>query len=202
MSELIDKLGPDVWFYAFLAAVLCIAGWTDLRTEKIFNWLTYPAILIGLIGHGIVGGSPWSSPVATQTGVMDLTDSFAGLAVGFLPMFLAWQAGGIGGGDAKLMAAVGALTGWRFVLTAMFYGLAVSVVYSLLVLLRRKIVRDTLGRVFRFMWLALLKNNPGDPATDQSPKVPFGFCLSVGAGVVLIVILIWGMDADMLWLGI
>ena len=133
LQELIDTLGPDVWFYALLAAVLCIGAWTDVRTEKIFNWLTYPAILIGLIGHGIVGGSPWSSGVVTHTGpggLMDLTDSLAGLAVGFLPMFLAWQAGGIGGGDAKLMAAVGALAGWRFVLTAMFYGLGVSVVYG------------------------------------------------------------------------
>jgi prepilin peptidase CpaA len=199
-QELIDTLGPDVWFFAVLAVALCVAGWTDFRTEKIYNWLTYPAILIGLIGHGIVGGSPWSTGLTAHSGVMDLTDSLAGLAVGFLPMFLAWQAGGIGGGDAKVMAAVGALAGWRFALTAMFYGLGVSVVYALLVLLRRKMVRDTMGRVFRFMWLALLKNNPGDPATDESPKIPFGFCLCVGAGIVLLLILLYGPETRMLWI--
>ena len=202
MHSLFETLGPDVWFYAILAVVLCIAAWTDLRTEKIYNWLTYPAILVGLLGHTVVGGSPVFSGVSDHAGVMTLSDSLMGLAIGFLPLFQGWQAGGIGGGDAKLMAAVGALTGWRFAVTAIFYGLGVAVLYSLWVLLHQKMLRDTLGRVFRFMWLALLKNNPGDPATDQSPKVAFGTCMCVGAGVVLLVILIWGHNAEMLWVGV
>ena len=55
-----------------------------------------------------------------------LAGSAAGFAVGFLPLLLVWLAGGIGGGDAKVMRGR-VLTGWRFTLAAMMYGFAAAV---------------------------------------------------------------------------
>ena len=110
----------DGWAYAALAVVLVAASVTDIRAGKIYNSITYPAIAVGLIGHTFVGG------LAGTGHSPGLVGALAGLAVGFGPLLVAWLAGGIGGGDAKLMAAVGALTGWEFTLTAMFYGFAVA----------------------------------------------------------------------------
>jgi len=38
----------DVIAYVSLAALLIAAAVTDVRTGKVFNWLTYPAVLVGL----------------------------------------------------------------------------------------------------------------------------------------------------------
>ena len=170
----------DHWSFFVLGAMLVIAAITDVRSGKIHNWLTYPVIAIALIGHTLTGG---------PTGYgrwMGLSGSLCGLAVGFLPLLAAWLAGGIGGGDAKLMGAVGALGGWRFAVAGMFYGFLVAAVMALIVMLRRKIMRRTLGRVLRFLALLLTPTKPADPATEDSPTVPFGLALCIGAAAALL----------------
>ena len=114
------------WPYAVVAVVLLAASFTDVRREKIPNWITYPGVLVGLVGHALSGGLMGDGPLE-----LGLAGSAVGLAVGFLPLMVAWLAGGIGGGDAKVMGAVGALTGWRFTLAAMLYGFAPAAVRAL-----------------------------------------------------------------------
>ena len=65
------------WALAVLAVVLVGAAIADLRTAKVHNWITYPAIVVGLIGHTLAGG------LTGNDGAMGLTGSLAGLAVGF-----------------------------------------------------------------------------------------------------------------------
>jgi prepilin peptidase CpaA len=174
------QVAPDRWALCVLAAVLVAAAITDVRLGKIPNLVTLPAIAIGLVGHTLAGG------MAGSPGTMGLTDSLAGLAMGFVPMLLAWKAGGIGGGDAKLMAAVGALSGWEFTLSSMFYGLAVAAIMAIAVMLRRRVLRRTLARVGRFLFLVLARTRPGDPATAESPKVPFGLALCIGSAAAAV----------------
>ena len=94
-----------------------------------------------------------SGPGFADQAPMGLAGAAVGLAVGFLPLLAAWMAGGIGGGDAKLMGAVGALAGWRFALAAMFYGFLIAGVMAVAVMLKRRITRKTLARIFRFLYL-------------------------------------------------
>ena len=75
-----------------LAAAVC-----DLRTRKLPNKLTVPAFLLGLAYHAIWG--------------QGLLFSLGGFAVGFGVLFVLWLIGGGGGGDAKLMGALGAWLG-------------------------------------------------------------------------------------------
>ena len=168
------------WAYCVLAAMLVTAAWTDVRYGKIYNWTTYPGVLIGLIGHTVAGGLTGRGPLA-----LGLSGSAIGLAAGFGPLLLAWLAGGIGGGDAKVMGAVGALTGWRFTLSAMLYGFAVAALMALAVMLFRRITWRTLKRVGRFFVMVFLPGGPTDPATKESPKIPFGLALCIGAGLAL-----------------
>ena len=79
-----------------LAAVSCAS---DLRTRRIPNSIVLVGSAVGLITNALIAG---------PTGV---GSSLAGGAVGlalFLPFFVL---GGMGGGDVKLMAALGSLLG-------------------------------------------------------------------------------------------
>lgn len=203
-----DRLGPDIWAYGVMAVTLLLAACTDVRTGRIYNWITYPALVVALVGHGLTGGlwgipaMPATAEAPAQPGVMGLAGALAGFAVGFLPLLVAWLAGGIGGGDAKIMGVVGALGGWRFALSAMLYGFVVAAGMALVVLLLRRRLRDTLGRIGRFLWLLLMRASPGDPAAADSPTIPFGLALCIGALAALVLVCIVGPGETMLLLGI
>jgi prepilin peptidase CpaA len=81
-----------------LVLVVIAAGW-DLATRRIPNLLTFGAALAAFVVHGYVTG--WSG----------LGTSLAGWAVGFAFFFPFFALGGMGAGDVKLLAAVGAWLG-------------------------------------------------------------------------------------------
>ena len=92
------------------------ASVTDLWRFRVYNALTFPLLLTGLIYHGVMGG------------VSGLGDSFQGLLFGFFSLVFFYAAGGIGAGDVKLMAAVGAwlgmpLTFYVFIASSLAAGL-------------------------------------------------------------------------------
>ncbi len=87
------------------AALICAiaASLHDLRSRRIPNLLTGPAILFGLLLHLVLGGP-------SQMGLAALS----GLIAGGI-FFLFFMAGGMGAGDVKLMAAVGCLAGSAYI---------------------------------------------------------------------------------------
>ena len=88
-----------------LFATLIIAVITDLKTRKIYDKLTIPVAVIGLALNGVFFG------------FSGLKNSAIGWVVG-VAIFMMF---GLGGGDVKLMGAVGALKGWLFTLTSVTY---------------------------------------------------------------------------------
>lgn len=174
-----------LWAYCVLAVVLVAAAITDIRSGKILNMVTYPAIVVGLVGHTLVGGIFGGDGIFGGEKAIGLAGSAAGFAVGFVPLLVAWMAGGIGGGDAKLMGAVGALTGWSFTLSAMFYGLLVVAVMAIFVMIRRRIAIATLGRIWRFLYLSFTPGKGAGPSGPQSPTVPFGLALCIGSAAAM-----------------
>jgi prepilin peptidase CpaA len=96
--------------------VLTVATFTDLRNSRVPNWLVLPFLLAGVLispwrtdWDGIGHGFSWHSlgPFRWH----GVGQCFAGLGLGLLIYgFLFWL-GGMGGGDVKLCAAVGAWIG-------------------------------------------------------------------------------------------
>jgi prepilin peptidase CpaA len=79
--------------------VLAVATFTDLRSRRIPNWLVLPFLVIG------ISVSTWLH------GWHGMGQSFEGLGLGLLIYgFLFWM-GGMGAGDVKLCAAIGAWIG-------------------------------------------------------------------------------------------
>jgi prepilin peptidase CpaA len=106
-----------------LALLLICTALTDLRRRRIPNWLTL-AIAAGGFAQSFTALS-LTSPLQALAGLG------AGLALGLM----LYSAGGLGAGDAKLLAAVGTWVGpWGIVLVfaaASIVGLAVVLVQSL-----------------------------------------------------------------------
>jgi len=172
----------EIWPGVALAVLLIAAAIADLRTGKIYNTITYPGVVVGLIGHtlaaGLIGGG--------DEGSFGLAGSLMGLGVGFLPLLIAWRLGGIGGGDAKLMAAVGAIGGAEFAVYAMFYSCAVAIVMALGTMAYHRVLRRSLRRIFVFLYTVLARARPVDPAGPDSPTVAFGVALCIGSGIAVV----------------
>lgn len=80
-------------------AVLAVATYTDLRSRRIPNWLVYPFLLAGVTVAG------W------QNGWHGLAHSLEGMGLGALIYGILFWMGGMGMGDVKLCAAIGAWIG-------------------------------------------------------------------------------------------
>jgi prepilin peptidase CpaA len=80
-------------------AVLVVATFTDVRSRRIPNWLVLPFLALGILVSGWLHG--WH-------GVLS---SVEGAALGLLLYGLLFWMGGMGAGDVKLCAAIGAWIG-------------------------------------------------------------------------------------------
>ena len=110
---------------AAVALATLAASATDLWKFKVYNALTIPTLVLGVAVSASLGG--WAGLVSSLLG--------AGLGFGLLVIFFA--AGGVGAGDVKLLAAVGAwlgpsLTYQVFVASALCGG-----AYALILVFRR-----------------------------------------------------------------
>ncbi len=79
--------------------VVVIASGTDLRMRRIPNWLVGPFLAGGLVASGWTGG--WNG----------MAQSLAGIATGAAVYGILCWMGGMGMGDVKLAAAIGAWIG-------------------------------------------------------------------------------------------
>jgi len=161
--------------YGLLCAVLVVAAVTDWRKGIVPNRLTVPAMIAGLLLAIITGmvESGWHG-AATRGSY-----SIVALLAGFIPMALIFFAGGIGGGDVKLVAAVGAISGgWECVLSTCFYAFIVMAVMAMILMLRNRIFWRTIYRLIAAMVIVAMRSRPSFP--EDSPKVPFALALCIG----------------------
>jgi prepilin peptidase CpaA len=90
-----------------VACVAVIAAISDLRWRRIPNALTLPAVILGISLHTLRSG--WEG----------LAFSLWGMAIGGSVLLFFYILGGMGAGDVKLMAGIGALAGTRLVLSVL-----------------------------------------------------------------------------------
>lgn len=148
-----------------LVFLLVAAGW-DLKTARLPNALTYGGVALGLLlvpllpGHG-------------------LGAALAGAALGFVPAYLLFACGGLGGGDVKLLGAVGMLVGYPLILDVLFYSLVVGTGMSLAMVIwlgrAGQLLTGLKSYVLRLVYPALV---PVMPVNDV--RVPFAVAVAGG----------------------
>ena len=93
--------------------VVIVATITDLWSRRIPNWLVVPFLVVGIALSGFSGG--WRG----------LGQSLLGALLGALVLGIFYWAGGMGMGDVKLFASVGAWIGpFQLIFAFVFMGLA------------------------------------------------------------------------------
>src|SRR5262245_56402507 len=108
-----------------LVCLVVTAALTDLRSRRIPNWLTVSGAALGLALHS------WSA------GVNGALASVEGAVIGLASFIVFFLLGGMGAGDVKLFAAVGALAGpGPLVLIFVFTGLLGGIVAGVIALRR------------------------------------------------------------------
>lgn len=102
------------WFIASSALVLVIAAAImDLRTREISDWIPASLFLLAIVAKAF----DW-----TESTWIDL---LLGCLLGFVAPCLLYSVGAMGGGDVKVLAAVGALLGpWGMMHAFVWIGLA------------------------------------------------------------------------------
>jgi len=161
----------DALHHFILASILLVATVTDLRSRRIPNLLTYPAMLLALALHTQAQGLP------------GLFFALTGLALGLGLMLLPFLLGVMGAGDVKLMAAAGAFLGATGVLKAFLFTSLAGGAYALVVLALRPAVlarmlcamRDTFGL---FLATRQFVYSPAD--TGRLPKLAYGVAIAIG----------------------
>lgn len=106
------------WPVWVVTVFLILAAVIDGVQLKVPNWLTFPMIISGWIYSGFVGVS------AGDSWWMAVGWSLLGMLVGLLLLLPAYAIGGMGAGDVKLMAGLGA---WMHV-THTFYAFCVTAI--------------------------------------------------------------------------
>lgn len=152
-----------VLLFTLLAAVC--DGWK----HRIPNVLTVPAALLGLTYHGLTAGGH------------GLLLALAGLAIGFALLLLPWLMGGGGMGDVKLLAALGAWLGPKWILVDFAAAMLVAALLALLLL--------ALGATRRGMAVTRKRYQlPGDsPGTSKRRTriVPFAVPVALSTWALL-----------------
>lgn len=149
--------------------LLGICLYTDVRRKKIPNWATLPAVALGLGLNGLGGG--WTG----------LKASGMGLGVGFGALFVLFALGWMGGGDVKLMAAVGAIKGYPFVLSALVYSILVGGFIGLAVLIWRRRLLGTMRSIGLFLLSRAAWATPPHELDQQAMQpIPFGVAIVAG----------------------
>ncbi len=157
-----------------LWGVLIISGYTDWRYRKIYNKVLLPAALAAFAYHFATAG--WRG----------LIYSGQGLVVGLALLMIPFLWGGIGAGDVKLLAVIGALKGagfacWTFLagaiaggIMAVFFLLSNKRFYSTLSCLHRRIQTTVLSGFREFDALRYQKD-------EKNICIPYGIALALGA---------------------
>ncbi|RME27397.1 MAG: prepilin peptidase [Deltaproteobacteria bacterium] len=148
---------------------VAIAVYTDVRYQKIYNWLTLPAAAVGMLVQ--LAGWGWGGVFASGLSSSITGAAFCAVVFG---VFAYWRRG-FGMGDVKLLAALGAQAGFLPVLKLVMYAAIIGAMLSLL-------------------WVGVgIFTGGGNPDSRGSglPRLPYAIAIALGTVLQIVSELGW-----------
>ena len=178
-------MNEGFWYVAGAVLIpgLLLASWIDYAQRRVPNWLNLALLLSGLTAQGVFFG---------RSGVYDgLLGALTGLGLLLLP----WLMHGMGAGDVKLLAAIGAWLGPRWTFYSFAAGAILGGVVAVIMIVssgRLRMACANLGVILtkcthRQMLFSEFGSARSFGATSQ--LLPYGVPLS--AGTILMLGLRW-----------
>lgn len=156
-----------------------LASWIDYKDRKVPNWLNAALALAGLAAQTAYFG--WQG----------LGLGVAGLLVGFAVLIVPWAMHGMGAGDVKLMAAIGAWFGPWMCLVAFVVGALVGGVIAVAMIASQKKwafarsnMQTIMAKVSRWD-TAFGEYGSARSFGATSSLLPYGIPLTIGSWIVL-----------------
>lgn len=142
--------------YGFFCSALVAITFIDLDFQIIPDVITLPGIIIGIVAGSLLMPDPFM-----RYALLGFKVSAIGLLTGggLFYAIAVLSKGGMGGGDIKMMAMVGALMGWKSVLLTIFLGSLTGAAFGIFLMISQGKGRKT--------------------------KIPFGPFLALGTVITL-----------------
>lgn len=178
MDTLIQGLTEN-WTVWFVTVVLIVAAVIDGAILKVPNWLTFPFIVMGWIHCTIQGGFGYGDGSG-------LLFSLLGTFVGMMMLLLLRNRGGMGAGDVKLLAGVGAWLGAEVTLYAFAATAIVGGVMAIIMILKSGQWNKHYAMAMQIMeeWKTKKPAELAAIARERKPSMyllPYGIPMAIGS---------------------
>jgi len=159
----------------FTVLIICLI--TDLKKRKIYNKVIFPALLLALLFNTILFG--WSG----------FTTSFLGFLTGLGILLIPYLMGGMGAGDVKFLAVIGAINGTSFVLATAIFMALIGGLVGLGILLFKKGLFQRIKTLFQVLCGMRYGMKLTESFSKSSLKTtfPYGVAITGGAFVAFFI---------------
>jgi leader peptidase (prepilin peptidase)/N-methyltransferase len=207
LSYLVAGPGPNALKLSAFSFLMIGLVFTDAETKLLPDLLTKPGIALGLFFSLLVwldGPAGRFLPGVTNQRVLSLLNSVAGAILGsafILGIALAYEAlrgvEGMGRGDVKLMALIGAFVGVKLTLLVLLLGSLVGSLFGMLLILlvwRKRIARRRSRHPEEAAGVRRSRARQSAMLIYRNFEIPFGVFLGSGAMIAAF----WG-DSILRW---
>ena len=146
------------------------AGWTDLRSRRIPNWLTVPAFVIGVALNTFF--ERWDGLKSSLIGAL--------VGLGLLLPFVLLRS--LGAGDWKLAGALGAFAGRELLIDLLLGSVFVAGLMAVVLIIYKRRVLQTLRNIGHIIVSLVTFRLPGHSVSLDNPdslKIPYGVALAL-----------------------
>ncbi len=161
---------------AVTMVTVLVAAVTDIRTGKVYNAVTIPVIVLALVLSAAHLG--WEGLAQSLQGI--------GLALG-LWLFSNLFGRVMGGGDIKLLAAIGSLQGPRFLLLALACSILIGGGLALVLLLARGATLQCFRRIYSWLFQRVICQAPAELSPQTGGvRLPYAVPIAIGTLVAFL----------------
>lgn len=160
-----------------IVIIMLICGITDLLKGKIYNFVTFPGILMGFALNYHFNG--W-------TGLISSAGAFG---ICFLIFIILYITGGFGAGDVKLIMALGSIVGLKLIFPILLYIVFTGGIMANVVMIKHKQFIKSWKHALRFFLFLIprihLKSEP--LKKENSIVIPYGYAISLGTLIYFLI---------------